>query len=314
MMKIFLRKYWFVITIFITYQCFLYLNRINLDNPIGYINFILYFITFLIIRETLSWTKLNKTLVFLFYYFYGYLSIFMSLAVLTRNNPRIDLFFYVYVDCGLRLFILMISFYVALNSFKFWHRNEKHTILWSVLLAVLVLVVNYFKYLIHPLSLSNETLWADYAVRNYVTTVLSIFAMLIFWYRYYQKYFVVSEYLNIILFILTLSNIVEALHFVAFQYSKQIWYYGQIFNFLLNLLMLLVWYGRLIYLESDISIENERYLANFQFLNGFVSKPKKSMIVSIIPLVSLRYVIAIIFSAALILLGLFLINNILSFC
>ena len=34
------------------------------------------------------------------------------------------------------------------------------------------------------------------------------------------------------------------------------------------------------------------------------------MIVSIIPLVSLRYVIAIIFSAALILLGLFLINKI----
>jgi len=32
----------------------------------------------------------------------------------------------------------------------------------------------------------------------------------------------------------------------------------------------------MVYLNSDVSVENERYLMNYQYLSGFVSKPRKS--------------------------------------
>lgn len=158
--------------------------------------------------------------------------------------------------------------------------------------------------------LPENKLWGDYAVRNYIAVVLPIFALLIFWYRYYQKYFVVTEYLNTVIFIFTLSNIVETMHFIAFQWNAQVWYYGQIFYIVLNSLMLIVWYARLLYLNSDISTENERYLMNFQYLNGFVSKPKPGLVNRIVPFFSLTSLAAVFVRLTLILLGLYVINKI----
>jgi hypothetical protein len=42
--------------------------------------------------------------------------------------------------------------------------------------------------------------------------------------------------------------------------------------------MMIFWYARLVYLNSEESIENERYLMNFQYLNGFVAKPHKNLL------------------------------------
>jgi NADH:ubiquinone oxidoreductase subunit 3 (subunit A) len=51
---------------------------------------------------------------------------------------------------------------------------------------------------------------------------------------------------------------------------------GQSITLILNVLMMFLWYARLVYLNSDVSAENERYLMNYQYLSGFVSKPRKS--------------------------------------
>lgn len=114
----FLKKYWFFIVLFSVFQLFLYLNQLNLKNPIAYFNFVIYFITFLLIGESLSKTRFNKQVIYIFYLFYGYLSIFLSLTVLTRKNPDIDYYVFLYSDVIVKFFILLISFYLVLFSVK----------------------------------------------------------------------------------------------------------------------------------------------------------------------------------------------------
>ncbi|MFZ0389703.1 MAG: hypothetical protein WAN36_04515, partial [Calditrichia bacterium] len=69
-------------------------------------------------------------------------------------------------------------------------------------------------------------------------------------------------------------------------------------------------YMRLQYLKSDISKENERYLMNFQYLNGLISKPRKSMVQKFLPKISFQYFFAILFTIILILCVLFFIKKI----
>ena len=139
MLNLFLRKYWLLLLLFITYHFLLFLNKINLDNPISYFNFIIYFITFLLIQENIAKSRFNKTIVYLFYYFYGYLSIIMSLGVLTRNIEIYSYVFYLYLDIVLKLLILTISIYLVFYSFKFWQKKTNLKILWAIIFATFVL-------------------------------------------------------------------------------------------------------------------------------------------------------------------------------
>jgi len=304
------KKYWFYLFIFLFYQSLLYVNKINLNNPIAYLNFIIYFITFLLVKETIQLNRFNKNISNLFYIFYGYLSIIMSLGVLTRNIENVAFIFFLYIDLVLKFIILLVSSYLLLYSFKIYQNTERKRVLISISISSIIIVVNYYRYIFNPSILTSNSGWTDWAVKNYITIVFSIFMLLVFWYRYYQKYFVVSEYLNSIIFLFTLSNIVEALHFVAFQWNTQIWFKGQLFNFILNILMLILWYLRLLYLKSDISAENERYLMNFQFLNGFISKPRKSLFTRLVPFLSIHNLAGVVLGVIVLLLGLFFIKKI----
>jgi len=310
MIGLLFKKYWFYFFIFIFYQSLLYINEINLNNPIAYLNFIIYFITFLLVKEAIALSKFNKNISNLFYLFYGYISVIMSLGVLTRNLEKHAFILFLYFDLVLKFLLLLITSYLILYSFKIYQNIEKKRVIVSILISGAIIFANYYRYIFYPSTLITNSGWTDWAVKNYITIVFSIFMLLIFWYRYYQKYFVVSEYLNSIIFLFTLSNIIEALHFIAFQWNAQIWFKGQLFNFVLNILMLMLWYLRLLYLKSDISAENERYLMNFQFLNGFIPKPRKSMFSRLIPFISINNLTAIIFGALILLVGLLLIKKI----
>ena len=305
-----LKKYWFFLFIFFFYQSLLYINKINLNNPIAYFNFIIYFITFLLVKETIPSSRFNKSISTLFYVFYGYLSVIMSLGVLTRNLEKYAFVFFLYIDLVLKFLLLLIASYLLLYSFKIYQNTDKKRILLSIIISGAIIFTNYYSYILFPSTLATSSGWTDWAVKNYITIVFSIFMLLIFWYRYYQKYFVVSEYLNSIIFLFTLSNIIEALHFIAFQWNTQIWFKGQLFNFILNILMLVLWYLRLLYLNSDISAENERYLMNFQFLNGFISKPRKSMLTRIVPFLSIHNLAGVVLGIISLLFGLFFIKKI----
>ena len=310
MIWVLFKKYWFFLLIYLLFQSLLYINKINLNNPITYFNFILYFITFLLIRDSLFRTKFNKHISNLFYLFYGYLSIVMSLSVLTRNIEKYSIVFYVYFDLVIKFIILLITIYLLLYSFKLHQNKENKRVVWTIIISAFIIFANYYKYIIDPFYLTAGSFWTDWTVKNHITIVFSIFMLLIFWYRYYQKYFVVSEYLNSIIFLFTISNIIEALHFIAFQWNAQIWFKGQLFAFMLNILMLLLWYLRLLYLSSDISAENERYLMNFQFLNGFISKPRKSMLTKFVPFLSIHNLAGVVLGIIILLLGLFFIKKI----
>jgi hypothetical protein len=106
--------------------------------------------------------------------------------------------------------------------------------------------------------------------------VIVIFVLLIFWFQHYNKSVVLSEYLNSIIFLFTLSNLIEPLHYIALQWNIENWIRAQAFSLVLNILLMFFWYARLVYLNSEIAAENERYLMNYQYLGGFVSKPRKS--------------------------------------
>jgi hypothetical protein len=277
MLKNILKKYWIFIFIFIFFHAYSFVLGLNDESLLPYLNFIIYFLTFILIRETISKTALNKNIVYLFYLLFGYLSIVLPLSILFRPSEFWMWVCYTYTHIALPLFIFIISIYLTLFSYQKW-LNNNYKLLFACLLGCLVIGLNYSEFILDPLALSQEVNWSSFAVSNYSTMAISIIALLIFWIRYYQKYFVVSEYLNLVIFLFTLSNLAEALHFVSLQHEFKIFIDGQAISLILNTTMFIVWYMRLSYLYKEISLQNERFLKNFQFLNGLVSKPKKSFL------------------------------------
>ncbi len=306
-----LKKYWFFILLFLLFLIFAYLNKLNFNNPLPYVNLFLYFFTFLFIGETLSKTVFNKNIVYLFYFFYGYLSIFMSLFMLLRHfSPTLYYVLFLSSDLILRFFLVGIPIYILLYSFKFFNNSSNKTFIISILFSFVIVFLNYYKYVFNPMILNQKSAWADYALKNYYTVVLILIILLIFWIRYYLKKIVVTEYLSSIIFIFTLSNIVEALHFLAYQHNYPIFLYGQIFNFFLNIFMLISWYARLVYLNSDVSKENERYLMNYQYLGELVSKPHQGFLQRMISFIPINYASMVLFVLIIIIFVLYLIQKI----
>ena len=305
-----LQKFWFPIVVFSMYVVIMFVLRLNDRSPLPYINIVIYFFILLVIKENISKSHLNKNIVQHFYYLFLYLALFTSFPIVFRPVESWNFIVYVYFEVLLKLFILSISISIALASFSNLIQKDSHKWVVSILLGAVVVLINFFPFLKNPLILDTGTHWPIWQVRNYVTMVLSIFALLIFWFRYYQKYFVVSEYLNLVIFLFTLSNVIEALHFVAYQHQLRVFINGQIISFVLNILLLTVWYFRLLYLNTDISKENERYLKNFKYLNGLVSKPKPSFFEKIIPFISIHLIAGILILGVSLIIALYLINKI----
>ncbi|GAB4379463.1 MAG: hypothetical protein Kow0042_28900 [Calditrichia bacterium] len=306
-----LKKHGFILASFFIYVSSLYILRLNDDSPLPYINLLLYFFIYLVIKETLLKTDLNRDIITLFYYLFLYLALFTSLPILFRMVDYWNFIVYVYFEVFLKLFIFFISINIVLMSFRSFLMKAKQRILFALTLSLVIIGFNYNEFIVNPLILMiDDTNWTIWQVRNYVTMVLTIILLLIFWYRYYQKYFVTTEYLNLIIFLFTVSNIIEALHFVAFQHNFKIFINGQMFSFVLNCLILGVWYSRLIYLNKDISQENERYLKNFQYLNGLISKPKPSLFTKVSSKFSIAFISGLIFSGIILILILYLIKKV----
>ena len=301
---------WIYILLFFGYHLFLYINRLNTNNPIPHLNFIIYFLSLLLIKDTLNKTKFNKQLVLSFFIFYGYLSVILSLSILLRNHPIYSSYLYFYIDLILRILILNIALYLLLYSVKFWKKSEYYKLTVSFLISLLLIYLNHFSSIIIKPYSGDYFNWSDWILRNYITMVLVIILLLAFWYRYYNKYCVLSDYLNSIIFLFTLSNLIEPLHFIAMQWNIQNWVKGQVFNLIINFLIMVLWYHRLVYLKSDISVENERYLMNFQYLNGIISKPRKSIISNITAKISANTVYILLIGFVIIISLLFAIKKI----
>lgn len=310
MLKLFFKKYWIYISVYILYQLILYLQGLNSNNPIPYFNFVIYFISFLLIHAALEKTEFNILIVKLFYLFYGYLSIIVSLAVLTRHIHELYFIVFFITEIILGLFLLVISLYLVFYSLRAWNISDKSKIYLSILISIVITTVTYFSYFQDPTVIVNKNAWTNLLTKGNIPIVFSVLLMLVFWYRYFQKYCVVSEFLNSIIFLFTIFNMIQALNFIAFQWDIQIWFKSQIFNILVNLLMVIIWYARFVYLNTEISIENERFLINFQYLNGFIAKPRKSWFSKILPFLSVHNALVIFSFLSLTLVVLYFIHTI----
>jgi len=264
--------------LFIIFIIISFVNKILSSNPIPYINTLLYFITFLLLKDLLRVTKFNIELTFLFFIFFGYVSILIPIFSFFSSLKLNEYLAYFLIEFFLRLIIISTVFYLFIYSLRLIEKFERVRIFISFILSVIIIIIYNFKYLIEPTLLQTKNIWEEWTSQNFVLMVVSILFLLIFWYRYYLKKIIVSEYLNSIIFIFTLINILEPLHIIAERWNLDNWFKGQMVNLILNALMMILWYARLVYLKSEESIENERYLMNFQYLNGFVAKPHKSIL------------------------------------
>lgn len=277
----FLKLNSYFIILFILFLLILICERSYNINPISYLNNILYFLTFIIIKDLLNITKLNKELNIFFLLFYGYIAVIspiISIIPLFNNNEFFEYFLMLFL---LRIIILWIILYLLFYSFNLFKNCELIRIVFSFILVVFFTYILNHKFLSSPLSLKNVIVWDEWRNRNDLLMIISIILLGIFWYRYYLRKVIFSEYLNSIIFVFTLINIIEPIHLIAERWNVDNYFKGQMVSLVLNASMLILWYARWVYLNSEASIENERYLMNYHYLSGLVSKPHKGFLSNI---------------------------------
>ena len=260
---------------------------------ISYINYFLFFLAFIFTAENYRISNLNKDIVLLFDFFYFYNSCILvfSLGVRVINDPSVNLISFLYGDMGQTSIILMLSIYLFVISLNINIKNPVKLIIICGVISLVLTFVNYYKFILVPESYYVESMRELYVIKKYLFNLISIVFLLIFWIRYYNRFFVLSEYLNIIVFLFMLSNILDALHYISSQHSFEFFGHGLYISFVLNTFFIVFWHNRLKYLNSDIGIENEKYLSNYQFLEGLVSKPKQSSFQTFSILVSPNYLV-----------------------
>ena len=121
---------------------------------------------------------------------------------------------------------------------------------------------------------------------------------------------VCSEYLDIIFFLFTISNSIEALHFVLYQHNFNVFINGQIISLVINILLLFFWVKRFLYLHTKIAKENERFLENYYFLGGLVAKPHPNWFSEISQYVSVKVLALVLVILAIGIVTLFLVKQI----
>ena len=275
---IFLRRNGVYIVIFHLFLMYLYFKREFSSNPIPYLNISFYALTYFIIQDSLAKTRFNKEVVVLFMSLFLYLSILFSISKLIKFSEEQIVLEYILSELIIRFLLLTISIYLFIYAHKFIRTSELIKLFYSVSLSLIIILANFNRYILFPNLINTNRGFSLWQNKNYSIMVICIILLLIFWYKYYHKIFVLSEYLNSIIFIFTLINLIEPVHYLAIQWKFDNWFKGQMINLILIILMMIFWYARLVYLNSEESIENERYLMNFQYLNGFVAKPHKNLL------------------------------------
>lgn len=281
MLNKFLKRNSYYLLFIILFSLILLYKKVYTLSPIPYLNTILYLITFLIIKNLIHVTKFNKEITIIFFIFYGYVSIFFPVLKFIPVFNQNKFFEYFVTNFFLRLIILWIVFYLIFYSYQVFKNHELiRTVLAFILAALFIIILNR-KFLFSFNALLNKITWEEWIKINNLLMIISVFLLSIFWYRYYFKKIVISEYLNSILFVFTLINILEPVHIIAERWNVDNYFKGQMVSLVLNALMLILWYARWVYLNGEAAIENERYLMNYHYLIGLVGKPHKGFLSNI---------------------------------
>ncbi len=307
------RKYAFLIFIFVVFQVSVYLKGITNRIILSHLNFIIYFFTYLIILENYKRTRLNKEIIRTFKYFYFYLSVVISLSVLfTFFNKHLYVSVYRYTQIGLNLFLFYISLLIFLYSFHFNIKNFRSR-LFVFLISLVTIILFYYDFIFAPLQMDRMKNLSDLFLINYLVNFISLFLLMIFWFRYYKGYLVLTEFLNIVIFLFMVSILLDTIYYLFREFKIEVFIHSQYTSLALNILMLVAWYLRYVYLNQDISAENERYLENYDYLKNLVPKPRSGLFEKILRQISqhLSVSILVIFSVGFALI--YFVNRISSF-
>jgi len=295
MVKITLQKYGIWIVSYLVTLSYFYIFGAKILG--SYFNYFMYFIAFILAAENYRKSNLNKDIVLIFKYFYFYISCILvfSLGVRVVDDPSLLLITYLYTDIGISSMVLLVSIYLFIVSLDIKGKSSYKLIAFSVAITLVITFINYYKFILIPESYQIESMRELYVIKKHLFNFISILLLLVFWIRYYNRVFILSEYLSIIVYLFMLSNILDAIYYIAAQHHFQFFKYSLYISLILNTLFIVFWYIRLEYLNSPLGKENEKYLANYQLLHEFVNKPKRSVLQKVFTTVSPNLMVLFLF-------------------
>lgn len=255
---------------------------------ITFLNFNLYFLIFIVIWFTLPYTKANKPIVKLFllqFFLYAFGPLFLVFvgdeAGFLSDNMANVLYIYQYIFLnGYNLLVtLFIFIYTVLPG------KESKTILRRAVAISIILTIGIYYNIIfsaQPLGYENYyDYYQNFFTDNYYINILNFSFLFIVWGYYQQGRFIFSDYLTSILSLFTLVIILEIFHSFNLTNGSHYFTYGQYFNVILNSGLLMLWLIRFRYLLAPEANENERYVINYELLQGYVEKPRRGMLTNL---------------------------------
>lgn len=187
-----------------------------------------------------------------------------------------------------QLFITLYLFLLSLNPYK----SNKTILVWSIITTSIISIINYA-----PIFISGEfQLTLDPLFKHsYYINLINFALLVIFWHQFTQTKFIFSEYISNILSVYTVLIGLEILHQFSIQNDLIFAEFAQYFNFLLYLILTIIWIQRLNYLIKPESKENENYIKNYYMLQGFIEKPRKGILVTFYSNLNKKVIVAAFF-------------------
>jgi hypothetical protein len=220
-------------------------------------------------------------------------------------SPEFNYNYYIAISifsAGLLLFIALYLFFYAIRP----HVKDSIHSLHALVLTVIITLVVYFR----PLFTMMDTEGYEVLFQcNYYMNLVTFSFMVVFWQQHASNRLLLSEYLSNVLSIFTVIIALEIFHTFSSMNDLILHYFGQYFNFILNMLLLSTLFVRLRYLHSPDSVQNEYYIKNYNILHGFINKPRSGLFYAIYTGMNRTILIASMVGLVLLGLSLFLINH-----
>ena len=145
----------------------------------------------------------------------------------------------------------------------------------SIIFLFLIAIIFYSKFILYSTDLSIFNFAYS---ENYIVYILNFSLLSVFWIHYMLNKIIFSEYISNILTVHTIIVALEILYSFSVQNDGYLHALGQYFNAILNLILIVLWSVRIVYLYKPESIENEKYVKNYSLLQGIVDRPQHGIL------------------------------------
>ncbi len=248
------------------------------QDLIYYVNLNFHYIIACISWINFRQSKVNKTLVLILSIWYTPYVVLVLFYIFTNNifsTLTVYIIYhvtYIYIVV-FQLFITFYLFFLSLSP----ARGKNKIVLWSVSFTLIISLIIY-----GPIFLYSEFLdgLEPLFTHSYYINLINFSLLAVFWHQYTRTKLLFSEYLSNIISVYTVIIGIEILHTFSMPNNAIFFLFVQYFNFVLYLILSVLWIVRIIYLIHPESQKNEKYIENYYMLQGFVEKPRKGMLIS----------------------------------